>query len=168
MSAIAEFTADNTFELWINGRRVLEGDNFHVAARADVTGLLRAGRNELIVLASNGADQANPAGLIGAVSVTYQDGASCEVATDASGAVRRWTADATKSIGLLTDATGKPAQVLGNAAMAPWSLNPVGTRDVPIYPHYAATARILAEMGTQPDFESDGSVRYTHRAGRGR
>jgi hypothetical protein len=164
LSAIAEFTADNTFELWINGRRALEGDNFHIASRADVTGLLRDGQNELVVLASNGTDQANPAGLIGAVSVTYQDGASCDVFTDASWRCARWTADATKSIGLLTDASGAPAQVLGNAAMAPWSLNPVDTRDVPIYPHYAATARILAEIGTQPDFESDGSVRYTHRS----
>lgn len=163
-SAVAEFTADNTFVLWINGHQALEGDNFHVAARADVTGLLRSGQNELVVLASNGADQNNPAGLIGAVAVTYEDGGTCVAVTDAAWRCARWTADAATPANLLTDATGKPAQVLGNATMGPWSLKPEGTREVPLYPHYAATARILAEMGTLPDFEADGSVRYTHRA----
>ena len=32
-----------------------------------------------------------------------------------------------------------------------------------MYPHYTATARLLAEAGLPPDFESEGPIRYTHR-----
>lgn len=32
-----------------------------------------------------------------------------------------------------------------------------------MYPHYTSTAKILADMKVRPDFESDASLRYTHR-----
>jgi len=32
-----------------------------------------------------------------------------------------------------------------------------------LYPDYDSTAGLLAEMGLKPDFEADGSIRYTHR-----
>ncbi len=32
-----------------------------------------------------------------------------------------------------------------------------------LYPHYRATAKLLAEMELPPDFEAEGPIRYTHR-----
>lgn len=161
-SAVAEMTADNAFQLWINGTLALEGDNFHVVARGDVSHLLRPGRNDMAVLATNGGESANPAGLIGAIAATLEDGTGAQVVTDASWRCQRIAADATKPVPL-DETASKAALVLGEVAMAPWALNPETPRDLPLYPEYAATARILADMGARPDFESDGSVRYAHR-----
>lgn len=44
---------------------------------------------------------------------------------------------------------------------APGTASPPAFPDV--YPGYSVTARILGQMGTPPDFESDGNLRYTHR-----
>ena len=115
------------------------------------------------MLATNGSDRDNPAGLIGAVTVRFKDGSQLDLCTDdtwlATNAVpeQDWYA---------SEPSGSPwpaAQQLGPAAMAPWSLDP-GAGDVPqLYPEYHATARLLAAAGLEPDFESDGRVRYTHR-----
>ena len=96
--------------------------------------------------------------------MTYEDGETRILVTDSSWRCARWSAGPALPTGLLNEASGKSTAVLGSATMAPWSLNPVASHDVPLYPNYAATARILADMGTLPDFEADGSVRYTHRA----
>ena len=42
-SARVLMSADNSFELWVNGRRAGKGDNFHVAAVLDIKPMLRAG-----------------------------------------------------------------------------------------------------------------------------
>ncbi len=55
-SARVFMTADNSFELWVNGRKAGKGDNFHVASAFDVKRLLRAGTNVLAVAAENGGD----------------------------------------------------------------------------------------------------------------
>ena len=57
--------ADNSFELWVNGREAGRGENFHKLYPIDVTSLLRPGVNVLAVAATNGGDAPNPAGLVG-------------------------------------------------------------------------------------------------------
>ena len=47
--------------------------------------------------------------------------------------------------------------------MSPWLLDPAAGETTQLYPDYDATARLLMAAGVLPDFESDGSVRYTHR-----
>lgn len=49
-------------------------------------------------------------------------------------------------------------RVVWEAAAAPGDENPYEQ-----YADYAVAARVLAELGVSPDFESDGPVRYTHR-----
>ena len=162
-AAQVEMTADNSFQLWVNGRLALQGDNFHAVARADISSYLHAGDNSLCVLATNGSDRDNPAGLIGAMTVRFKDGSQLDLCTDdtwlAANAVQKQDWYGSEPSGSQWPA----AQQLGPAAMAPWSLDPAAG-DVPhLYPEYHATARLLAAAGLEPDFESDGRVRYTHR-----
>ena len=162
-AAELEMTADNGFQVWINNQLALQGDNFHVVYRADVATMLCAGRNTIRVIATNGADRDNPAGLIGALEIRFADGSQHDVLTD-----RTWRADrVVESSGVQTDDAlheqMASAQELGAYDMAPWMLNPVGAETPPLYPPYDATARLLTAAGVPPDFEADGSIRYTHR-----
>jgi len=152
--ARAWFTADNAFELSVNGRTVGRGDNFHQVASFDVTALLKPGANELAVKAENtGDDQPNPAGLIGALSIVFDDGSTQAIVTDGA-----WKSS------LTPQGATQPALTLGDFNRAPWSLQPPGAPEPELYPNYLQTAALLAEKGVAPDFESDGSVRYTHRS----
>jgi hypothetical protein len=151
-SARLEMTADNSFTATLNGSPVLEGGNFTMTYVADVTKSLQRGTNVLVVVAENGGDKPNPAGLIGALRVQFRDRREQIHVTD-----EKWVV--TDS----TDAqTGNPVQVLGDAPMPPWHLKPPPVA-VPLYPHYDVTALVLRESGVVEDFVSPGPVRYTHR-----
>ena len=118
-SARVFMSADNSFELWVNGRRAGAGDNFHVASVLDVKAMLRAGVNVLAVAAENGGATPNPAGLIGALVVKFRDGHALTVPTDkswqsAQATQGKWTTDATAA----GDWTA--AMELGPLGMAPW------------------------------------------------
>jgi hypothetical protein len=144
-------TADNSFHLLINGNEVLEGNNFHETYHADLTGALNPGENRLFVVAENGGDAPNPAGLLGLLVIRYTDGCWLTIATDKS-----WQASANGS------GRTSPAMELGPASMAPWNWQPSHPPGE-LYPAYATVATALAAMGTQPDFQSDAPLRYTHR-----
>jgi len=77
-TAMARFTADDSFTLWINGTQVESGTSWNTVQMADVTALLRPGRNVLAVQAVNAPPigPANAAGLIGAVTIKLNGEAS--------------------------------------------------------------------------------------------
>jgi len=150
-SAQVTMTADNRFELFVNGFSAGTGDNFHVAQTIDVTAWLKPGAGVLTVTAENGGDQPNPAGLIGSLTIRFVDGGTTIVSTD-----RQWTSS------LTAEGPWSAAGELGPANMAPWNLSgpPPWARD--LYPDYRRTAQVLSQMGVPPDFEA-GGVRYIHR-----
>ena len=76
LKAKLSMTADNTFECWVNGQRVLSGSHFRKAFTVDVAEHLQPGRDVIAVAAVNTLDNPNPAGLIGALSVRFADGSS--------------------------------------------------------------------------------------------
>jgi hypothetical protein len=144
-------TADNSFELFVNGRSAGTGDNFHQQYALDVTALLKAGKNVLTVTAENGGDAPNPAGWIGALTVQLRDDRKLRLITDGD-----WTSS------LTPDGERRPAVPLGAWSMAPWHL--AKPTIVPeLYPSYDTTAQMLAKMGIPPDFESSADLRYIHR-----
>ncbi len=148
-----EMTADNAFAVMLNGTRVLEGGNFHQVYSADASRVaLRRGTNVFEVLAENGGDAPNPAGLIGAIRLTFTDRSQRLIHTDGS-----WTAAPAEK-----PEQSAPAKVLGAAKMLPWKLSPEPAA-APLYPQYDLTAAVLNEMGVAEDFVSDGPLRYTHR-----
>ncbi len=161
-SARIQITADNSFEVWLNGRRVGSGDNFHLAPYFDVSTGLQPGQNVLAVAATNGGDNPNPAGLIAALEVEYQDGSRHCFPSD-----RQWQAAKDVSPGWQQPSGGTDEWVaaleLGASDMAPWQLREQDEVCPPLYPEYGATAALLSDRGMRPDFESDGAVRYTHR-----
>ena len=148
-----EMTADNSFVAMLNGTQVLEGGNFHQVYSADASrAVLRRGTNVFTVLAENGGDAPNPAGLIGAIRLTFTDRSQRVIHTDGS-----WTAAPAEK-----PEQSAPAKVLGAANMLPWKLS-TQPAAAPLYPQYDLTAAVLKEMGFAEDFVSDGPLRFTHR-----
>jgi len=162
-SARMAVTADNSFELFVNGRSVGAGDNFHQTYLFDITNELRQGRNVLAVAAENGGDKPNPAGIVAALAVRYKDHGTQTVISDSN-----WRSSATAEEGWTSGSfsdTGWPRVAeLGPFDMAPWNKKPTDlAADRDLYPDYEITARILRESGLEPDFEADRHIRYTHR-----
>ena len=161
-SAGVVMTADNSFELWINGRRAGKGDNFHVAGEFDVKGMLRSGVNVLAVAAENGGADPNPAGLAGILVVEFRDRTILAVPTDSSWQTAqvvggKWTADSTP------EGEWAEAMELGPIGMAPWGAVQKPALEPEQYCDFGVVSKVLGELGLMPDFESDGPLRYAHR-----
>ncbi|MCX6899508.1 MAG: glycosyl hydrolase [Verrucomicrobia bacterium] len=153
-SARVFMTADNSFELTVNGRNAGSGDNFHDLRELDVAQMLKPGANELVVIAENGGDAPNPAGLIGALVIKFRDGRVLELPTN-----RQWQSALTAEAGVWS-----PTLELGPVGMTPWKLNGKPTPPEPEqYGDFAVVTDVLKKMSVAPDFESDASLRYTHR-----
>ena len=160
-SARVTMTADNAFELWVNGRRAGSGDDFTQYYVMDIASLLRPGANTLAVVADNGGEGPNPAGLIGAVTIQDRDGHALEMITD-----RQWDSALAASGNWRTNMEGADwgaAQELGPLGMDPWGSMSQSAAAPEHYPAPAATAGVLEGMGVAPDFEADGNLRYIHR-----
>jgi alpha-L-rhamnosidase len=71
-------TADNSFDLFVNGKRAGQSDGsaegWRNPVELDVTSLLHPGPNQLAIAAVNGGDKPNPAGLIGRLVVEFESG----------------------------------------------------------------------------------------------
>jgi glycosyl hydrolase family 106( putative alpha-L-rhamnosidase) len=161
-SARFVMTADNSFELWINGRPAGRGDNFHRGYVMDVAALLTSGANAIAVRAENGERSPNPAGLIGCLEIRFSEGKSLVVPTDgswssATSAKDGWTEKAASGDGF------GPALELGPYGMAPWGQAGKQEELREIYPSYDLVAGVLGGMGVVPDFEADVPLNYTHR-----
>lgn len=151
-SAQATMTADNSFALSVNGTSAGAGNNFTVTQTMEVSALLRPGNNVLTVVATNGDNRPNPAGLIGSLTIRFTDGGTTVVNTDS-----QWSASIT------ADGTPSAAMELGSFDMPPWPLNATAAWQRDLYPSYDTTAQVLSEMGVPTDFETDGNLRYIHR-----
>jgi len=160
--ATAAVSADNEFTLWINGKKVSEGDSFHVTVKTPIAPFLRPGDNVLAVAATNTSGEPNPAGWIGAFDLYYEDGSREEVKTDG-----KWSAGLAARPGWEQEATRpedwKDALVLGPYSMAPWNRGGESQTLPPLYPSYELIAALLKGMGVHEDFSATGPVRYGHR-----
>lgn len=70
-SATLEMTADNRYEVFLNGRNVGAGESWQTRTRYDLSPLLIPGRNVVAVLATN--DGEDPAGLVAKLVVQQKD-----------------------------------------------------------------------------------------------
>lgn len=161
-SANFSLTADNTFELWVNGRSAGKGDNFREVAEFEIGARLKPGTNILAVTADNGGDAPNPAGLIAALEIRLRGGEKRHLHTD-----REWEA-ATSAAGKWKTNPGDgaawtAARELGDMGMSPWGKIEKSAADLEIYPDYTLLAGVLRAAGVPPDFASPAPLRYTHR-----
>jgi hypothetical protein len=120
--AIATFTADNSFELTINGKSLAKSDNWGAPVQVDATGFLTAGKNVVAVKAVNGGNAPNPAGVIGEIVAFGADGKPAALlATDDS-----WRVSEADTAGWLKpdfdDSSWKSASLLGDATVDPWNV----------------------------------------------
>ena len=90
--AIFLLTADNSFELMVNGRPAGKGDTWKRAFTADITNHLDRPTNALAIAATNAAP--GPAGLIGKLVIEFLEGEPMIVAIDES-----WKASAAPTEG---------------------------------------------------------------------
>ena len=67
-------TADNSFRMFLNGRRIHNGSNFREASAINVKEHLRPGPNVLAVEASNEGTAPNPAGVLAVLKLQFADG----------------------------------------------------------------------------------------------
>ncbi|MCB1203265.1 MAG: DUF1553 domain-containing protein, partial [Verrucomicrobiae bacterium] len=76
-------TADNEFVLYLNAQSVLTGNDWTRLESAPVT-VKADGVNRLLLVATNGAKDPNPAGAFAAIRLVYEDGSDEIIATDES------------------------------------------------------------------------------------
>ena len=160
-SARTAMTADNSFELWVNGERAGAGEDANQLIRMDVTRWLKPGTNLLAVAGFNAHAEPNPASLIGTLTVQFRDGGSLEVNTDshwqsAVTAPEQWRSDATA-------AGWSAAMEVGPLGLEPFPVPEQTRPPAYVFPDFAAITNVLAQMGVPPDFEADASLRFIHR-----
>ncbi len=170
-SARLILTADNSFECWLNGRRVGSGDNFNHAYSFDVAPLLHPGTNLVTVEAVNATESPNPAGLIGTVAIRYANGQAADVPTDARWEVATRTPNAWRTDpapAASAEAEWRTALELGSLGMAPWGEVAVGGEATDPIPNIQSVIGVLKQQGVAPDFSavsqggSEG-LRYIHK-----
>ena len=81
-------TCDNEYTLYVNGKRIAADANWETVEAESLAGVLKAGENEILVVAKNGASAPNPAAVYFEV-LAEVDGKTETIATDKSW---QWTA----------------------------------------------------------------------------
>ncbi|MCX6895495.1 MAG: glycosyl hydrolase, partial [Verrucomicrobia bacterium] len=162
-SARLVLTADNTFEAWVNGKRIGSGNKTDRAYNLNIAAALQPGANVIAVTAENTADFPNPAGLIGAVKVDFQDGRKLRLATDAAWQVAKTVADDWKT-NPQSAADWTTSRVFGAWGMTPWGEIEEGPGEtVDAIPDITIPGRALAQLGVPPDFQAEPKLRYIHK-----
>jgi len=117
----AEFyvTADNSFNLFVNGKPCGKGSSFMQLYAFDIAVHLHPGRNVLALKASNAGEKPNPAGLIGVLKIEFAEGAPLEIPTgggwkSSARAAGDWTKED------FDDSGWTQAALLGPYGMDPW------------------------------------------------
>ncbi len=121
--AVFTGTADNSFSLFINGKDAGHGDNssegWRNPVQLDVKGHLQPGANQLAILAVNGSDKPNPAGLLGCLQIEFERGEPLTVRVDESWRTSRemppgWTEAA------FNDSAWLPAKAIAQYGTGIW------------------------------------------------
>jgi hypothetical protein len=116
-------TADNRFELFVDGARAGGGDEggegWRNPVELDITAMLHPGAHTLAIAATNGGDQPNPAGLIGRLLVTLSDGSTIDTMVDdtwktSDHLVEGWTGAS------FDDSSWPNARAIARFGDAPW------------------------------------------------
>ncbi len=117
--ATIAMTADNSFEMYVNGEPAGSGSSWSSLEQIDVTKHLRPGDNLVAIAVTNGGTRPNEAGLTGRLDVHLASGTSITSVLDGSALTADAAEDGWTTIGL-DDSAWKPARVLGKVGMEPW------------------------------------------------
>ena len=114
-SAACVVTCDNGFELYVNGKKIGEGENWADPKSFDLTASLLKGANQIVVVGHNGGKTPNIAAAWFQVNVELKGGARVRMATDASW---EWTTSLPNARG--TFAAGGKAKAATKVAEVVW------------------------------------------------
>lgn len=89
VQAVAVATCDNEYMLFLNGSQVQAGKNWLAPDTMALTSRLKSGENTLLIVATNGGNSPNPAGLFFEARLTHPGGSESTIVTDDSW---QWTA----------------------------------------------------------------------------
>ena len=161
-SARLYMTADNAFEIWVNGKSIDNGADHHKVFEMDLKNQLKPGTNIIAVEAENQGTGSNPAGLIGKLEMTSRDGRQLIIPTDRTWQTAEkvrpgWTTETVSSEGW------EAALELGPFGMDPWGTVGNFRQQPDFYCDFGIVTGVLKEMGELPDFQSEGPFRYIHR-----
>jgi HEAT repeat protein len=154
LRALLSATADNSLAVTLNGIALCQSGDWQAVADADAGAALRAGANHLEVVARNGGDGPNPAGLMLRLVITCTSGeplvivtgkGAWESSTDGQGwaAVRRVGPLGCAPWGMPANASAKPTSTLF-ACHPAWA----GTPDPGV-----RAAQVLSAVCDDPRFE---------------
>ncbi len=80
--SVAVITCDNEYRLFVNGQLVSNDDNWETVELVSLDAQLKAGDNEILIVAKNTGNTPNAAGLIFAAAIKLTDGTEQTIATD--------------------------------------------------------------------------------------
>jgi alpha-L-rhamnosidase len=119
--ATITLTADNEFQLFVNGREAGNSDNWKVPGKFAIGGLLQPGKNVLAVEARNVGEGPNPAGLIGRLNVVLEHGNALTLDTDGSWKSATHAENGWNAL-TFDDTAWAMAKALGEYGMQPWEI----------------------------------------------
>ncbi|MEI6605063.1 MAG: glycosyl hydrolase, partial [Verrucomicrobiota bacterium] len=146
--AVIRATADNAYTVFLNGKKVGEGDNWQKPGRHEVTSSLIPGRN---VIAVEGRNLEGAYGLTLGLALVLDDGSTMKVLSGSS-----WKTSLVQAAGWETadfaDKDWNAAQVIADLGSDPWS--PINdTNDWQTnYSHATIRSASLALIGSGPAF----------------
>ncbi len=108
VAATCNVTADNAFELVINGRKAAQGDDGESAVTSDVAAFLQPGENAFAITATNAGSAPSPAGLIVKLHIQFDRGDPLDLITDG-----QWESSTDRN-------QWTPTKALGIFGIEPW------------------------------------------------
>ena len=136
-------TADNEFQLFINGKFVGKGMHWRQMQHLNVLPLLRHGRNILAVKGTNTGSSPNPAGLLGMLCLTWSNGRTQIIPVD-----RTWKISSVLTRGWksakFNDSGWRHAQAVAFYGGGPWGKINTASGRLPLFRHSFAVAKPIA------------------------
>jgi len=119
VSAVGTVTADNAFELSLNGQKIACGDDWTRPVRFEAASFLRGGTNVFSIVATNVGNAPSPAGVLFSVCVKLSNGETLKLVSD-----DQWESSQDQKTWML-------AKVLGDYGVAPWGKIEAINRELP-------------------------------------
>lgn len=77
-------SVDNSYVLYLNGKKISQNKNWKAVDKIDVSEQLHPGKNTIAIIGENGGAIANPAGILFAFKIDYESGKSTLLKSDLS------------------------------------------------------------------------------------
>ncbi len=118
-SAMCVVTADNSFQIFLNGRRIHNGTNFKEASAINVKEHLVKGKNVLAITATNEGTAPNPAGVLAVLKLQFASGEPMTIMSDGTWHTSETAPPDWMNIDFNAE-SWETARVLGAYGMNPW------------------------------------------------